>query len=268
MNAGPTLRTFCRTFQAVENWPTAIGLRLFRRSPRLRLLSFRNGLNALVRGATSDWDVVSELVLANAYGFALDYIRNLPGRPVVLDLGANIGIFSLLAAAAHKDARVFAYEPAPPNLRMIRLNCLANADLSDRIEVRSEAAGGETRMTDFLYDEANPQASGMCYAKGTVFRVQIRSFADVLESLPRPVDVAKIDIEGAEFEILEKTPPELWQRVSAVCVEVHDDPSAKLSLQSFLKRMADYGYTHQLQPVGTCTYFLQRRSSMTPPRRD
>jgi len=198
------------------------------------------------------------LVLANAYGRVLDYLRGLPGRPIVLDLGANIGIFSLLAAAAHKDARVFAYEPAPPNLRMFHLNRLANSTLSDRIDVRPEAVGGETRTAEFLYDDVNPSASGLCCHKGTPFQVQIRSFAEVLTSLPGPVDVAKIDIEGAEYEILEKTPREFWERISVICMEIHDIPAVKVTLDGYLARMADYGYTYQLEPVGTCTYFLQR----------
>jgi FkbM family methyltransferase len=259
MSLGLKLRTFYRAIHRIENWPTAVGLRLFRRSSRLRLLSFRNGLSTLVRGGTQDWDVISELILANAYGRALDYLRTLQGQPIVLDLGANIGVFSLLAAAAHEKARVFAYEPGPANLRMIELNALANPSLSDRIEVRPEAVGGETRIAEFRYNEANPQASGISYAKGTVVQVQVRSFADVVRSLPATVDVAKIDIEGAEFEILEMTPPELWRRISVICVEIHQDPSGKLSVEAYLKRMSEYGYTYDLEPVGTGTYFLRRR---------
>ncbi len=258
MNVRPKLKTFYRTLQRIENWPTAVGLRMSRARTRLRLLSFRNGMQALVRGGTHDWDVISELALADAYSGVLDHLRALPGQPLVLDLGANIGIFSLLAAMAHPQARIIAYEPGPPNLRMLELNRLANHSLSERIEVRSEALGGETRTAEFFYDEANPPASGLWYGRGKPFRVQIRSFTQVLESLPGPVDIAKVDIEGAEYEILEKTPAELWRLVSLLCIEVHDDPSGKLTVEGYLRRMAEYGYTHRIQPVGSCTYLLQR----------
>ena len=247
-----------RTVQRIENWPTAVGLRL-RPSPGFRRLSFRNGIKTHVRGNTLDWEVVKELALADAYERVLDHLAGLPGKPVVLDFGANIGIFSLLAALAHPDARIFAYEPAPPNLEIMELNRQANAELSRRIEVRAEAVGGETRKAEFCYNEANPAASGICYATGTSYQVQIRSFAEVLASLPGPVDVAKIDIEGAEFEILEKTPPELWRRVSVICIEIHDDPSGKLSRADYLRKMAECGYTHQHEPVGNSTFFLKRR---------
>ena len=258
MNLGPKLKAFYRAVCRIQNWPTAVDLRLRRRKPGLRLLSLRSGLNLLVRGGTQDWDVVSELALADAYGASLDYLRRLSGEPVVLDLGANLGVFSLLAAAANDKARVIAYEPGPPNQRMFELNRLANPHLADRIELRREAVGGETRGTKFFYDEGNPQSSGICYTRGKSFDVQVRAFVEVLQSLPGPVDVAKIDIEGAEFELLERTPPESWKRVSVMSIEIHDDPARQHSLDKFLERMVALGFRYRLEPVGTCTYFFER----------
>jgi len=258
MNLGPKLKTFYRAVRRIRNWPTAVDLRLRRRKSGLRLLSFRSGLNVLVRGGTQDWGVVSELALADAYGPSLDYLRRLSGEPVVLDLGANLGVFSLLAAAANDKARIFAYEPGPANQRMFELNRLANPGVADRIELRGEAVGGETRGTKFFYDEANPQASGICYVRGKTIDVQVRAFVEVLQSLPGPVDVAKIDIEGAEFELLEHTPAELWKRVSVMSIEIHDDPACQRSLEKFLERMVALGFRYRLEPVGTCTYFFDR----------
>jgi len=40
---------------------------------------------------------VHELYFAGSYGRAMQFLKNLPGEPVVLDLGGNIGLFSLLA---------------------------------------------------------------------------------------------------------------------------------------------------------------------------
>lgn len=261
MNLVPKLRTFSRVLRRIRNWPTAVDLRLRQRKPGLRLLSFRNGLNVLVRGGTHDWDVVNELALADAYAASLDYLRRLNGEPVVLDLGANLGVYSLLAAAANPKARVIAYEPGPPNHRMFELNRLANPDLAERIELRGEAVGGETRGTKFYYDESNPQASGVCYARGKEFAVQVRAFDEILQSLPGPVAVAKIDIEGAEFEMLERTPPESWKRVSVMSIEIHDDPANQRSLGKFLERMKSLGFRYRLEPVGTCTYFFDRAAA-------
>ena len=175
----------------------------------------------------------------------------------MLDLGANVGLFSLMAASVHPRARVFAYEPGVPNLRMLEVNRLMNASLSDRIVVRTEAVGGETRIAKFFYDEVNPQAAGICYPKGTPSDVQVRAFSEVLESLPDSVALVKMDIEGAEYEVLERTPRALWGRVHVLCLEIHQDQSGKVDASRCLDMMREQGFTRQVE-VSEASYFLQR----------
>lgn len=266
-NWGPKLATLRHTLRTVENWPVALGLRFFPRRPGVRLLRLRNGLNILCRGATRDWEVVRELALACGYGRLLSHLRTLPGQPVVLDLGANIGIFSLVAAAAHEQARVIAYEPAPANVRLCDANRLINPGLAERIQVRPEAVGGQTRTARFFYDEENPQGSTFCYGKnasGGALEVPIRALAEVLDSLPAGPVVAKVDIEGAEYEMLDNTPRPLWEKLSALSVELHDDPRGQLKMQEFLDRFIEWGFQCEQEPAATSVYFLKRPTPPTP----
>ena len=250
------IRTAWEITQRIENWPTAFGLRLQKHRPGLRLLNFRGGPNVVCRGGTRDWDVVHELLFAGGYGRAMDYLKALPGQPLVLDLGGNIGLFGLLAAQTHPGASVYSYEPGPPNYRLFEMNCLANPALAGRIQLRKEAVAGRTRTTEWCFDEWNPGASGLFATGGAKFTVQIRSFAEVVQSLPGPVALAKIDIEGAEYELLADTPPEIWQRIQAVSLELHDDADKKISGADFLKRLQSYGFKVEEETV--CSLFLRR----------
>src|SRR5262245_8953961 len=119
------IKTAWDIVQRIDNWPTALGMRLRRHRQGLRLLNFRDGLNVTCRGGTRDWDVVHELLFAGSYGRAMNFLRSLSGKPLVLDLGGNIGLFSLLSASTHPGAEIHAYEPGPPNFRMFEMNCLA-----------------------------------------------------------------------------------------------------------------------------------------------
>jgi FkbM family methyltransferase len=258
---GTRLKTLSRTFQRVENWPTAVALRLAPARPGLRVLAFRNGLHTVCRGGGSDWDVTSELMLHDGYELAFAYLRGLGGQPLVLDLGGNIGLFSLLATRCHPRAQAYIYEPAPPNVRMIEINCRLNASEMDRIHVRQEAVGGATGTTKFLYDDHNPQSSGIFAGKGTAYQVQVRSFEEVVNSLPGPAALVKMDIEGAEFDILERTPAAVWEKVGGLAVELHDMANFKLKPADFLDRMPALGFRKvQQEPFGPCSYFLQRES--------
>ncbi|HEY0455599.1 MAG TPA: FkbM family methyltransferase, partial [Verrucomicrobiae bacterium] len=218
------LQTFYRAWKQLENWPTAVNLRLRSNCPRLRLLSFRNGMLLACRGATQDWDVINGLALSGEYKPALDFLSECAGQTVVLDLGANIGVFSLLCARAHQNCQIHAYEPAPLNSRMAEINRLINFECTSRIHLHTEAVGGQTRRAQFCYDDTNPQASGLFHKSGTTYPVQIQSFEEVIKPYAI-INLVKMDIEGAEYEIMEQTSKSAWQKISAIVVEVHDDPN-------------------------------------------
>jgi FkbM family methyltransferase len=250
------LKTAWDMTRKIRNWPDAWDLRIRRKRAGLKLLSFRDGLNVICRGNSRDWDVVHELLFAGGYARAFSYLRDLQGNPLVLDLGGNLGLFSLLAASTHKNANVYAYEPGPPNYRMFEINCLLNAEISSRIHLRKEAVAGETRMTEWHFDADNPGGSSLFGSQGNTFDVQVRSFAEIVESLPGKVALAKIDIEGAEFELLEKTPPKIWEKISAISLELHDDPQGRMSHKQFIDRFAALGF--QIEEETVCSYFLHR----------
>lgn len=98
------LKTALDIYRQIENWPTGLALRLHKKRRGLRLLSFRNGLQVVCRGGTEDWTVIHELYFKGIYNQAMAYLPSMPGRPVGFDLGANIGLFSLMAAATHPAA--------------------------------------------------------------------------------------------------------------------------------------------------------------------
>jgi FkbM family methyltransferase len=221
------------------------------------MLRFRSGLNIICRAGTREWDVIHELMFAGGYGRAVAHLRRLPGQPLVLDLGGNIGLFSLLAAASHPRAEIHAYEPGPPNYRLFEMNQLANSPLGDRIHLHKEAVGGESRTVEWCFNDLNPGGSGLFETDGASrFSVHVRSLSEVVDSLPAALDLVKIDIEGAEYELLDRTPPEVWQRIHTISLELHDDPQGKIPRGEFLRRATGFGY--RVEEESVCSYFLSR----------
>jgi FkbM family methyltransferase len=253
---GNKLRTVLDIVRLIENWPTALGLRLWRQRAGLRLLTFRHGLNVVCRRETRDWDVIHELFFAGGYDRAIQTLSRLPGEPTVLDLGGNIGLFSLKAAMAHPQAHVHAFEPGPPNYRLFEINRLANPSLADRIHLNREAVAGEDRTTEWHFDDRNPGASGLYGREGSSFTVRVRAFAEVLAALPGPVALVKIDIEGSEYELIKRTPADLWKRIGAVSLELHPDPAGRQSQEGLLQQFLGLGYQAEEETV--CSYYLHR----------
>jgi FkbM family methyltransferase len=240
----------------IENWPAAWGMRINRRRKGLRLLRFRHGLNLICRGGTRDWDVIHELVFAKSYERALRYLSLSHAEMTVIDLGGNIGLFSLLAAQRAPSATIHVFEPGTPNLRILEMNLLANPQLGERIHVHREAVAGKSGVAKWFFDVNNPGGSSLFGTGDTGTDVDIRSLSDVVKEFAGRIGLVKIDIEGAEYEIIEQTPAEIWQLIPAISLELHDDPNKRMSNDQFLDRMVEFGY--RIEPERVCSFFLKR----------
>jgi FkbM family methyltransferase len=125
-----------------------------------------------------------------------------PGM-AVLDLGANIGFLSLLAASlVGPEGHVFAVEPNPRNTRLLeasrRENGFGNITI---LQVAASSAHGLLVLNASFSNgttSALPDTAGSIFAAETVPALRI----DALLPVDRRIDLIKIDVEGAEYPAL------------------------------------------------------------------
>jgi FkbM family methyltransferase len=141
-------------------------------------------------------------VFAGSYNLeARKWAPDLPHRPVILDLGANVGAFSVFAVKRWPGCKVEAYEPVP------ELYALAKQNLGYLTEVKLHnaavaAADGERPF----YLGAHNDGEGSLFdinAPGETPSLNVKCVGAA--SLPK-ADIIKVDIEGAEWEFLDNYP--------------------------------------------------------------
>jgi FkbM family methyltransferase len=127
-----------------------------------------------------------------------------PPRGTVVDIGANIGAFTLDCAYRYPSVRIDAYEPNPAVFRTLQKNIDANG-LGGRVRLYNEAVGA-IRGTVALWTSGGNIAATAYQAPrdeiGSAIDVPQTDLATVVERAGA-VDVLKIDAEGAEADILE-----------------------------------------------------------------
>lgn len=128
--------------------------------------------------------------------FTLRFLR--PGD-LFVDIGANVGSYSLLAAAA--GARSIAFEPVPSTFKALTDNIRLNG-LSDQIDARQIAIGARRETLIFTSDEdtMNHVAGSNEEGKATV-QVDVQTLDEALGD-QHPI-LLKIDVEGFESNVLE-----------------------------------------------------------------
>ncbi len=128
--------------------------------------------------------------------FVLDTLHS---GELFIDVGANIGSYSILAAT--KGARVIAIEPVPSTFKVLKQNVLLN-ELDDQIEVMNIGLGSKEENLKFSTEQGttNHVLNKEENTKQSV-KILVRSLDDVLDG--RIPKIIKIDVEGFETKVIE-----------------------------------------------------------------
>lgn len=160
--------------------------------------------------------------------------------PRVLDCGANVGLASLWVKRRYPRARITAYE-ADPAIAAICQRNLARNGAAD-VEVIAAAVWREAGEIAFRQEGSDSGAVELVAVDtpGTLRTVPAVRLRD--EVARAPVDLLKLDIEGAELAVLEDIEDVLPQ-VVAIHVEVHDFDARARLLPRCLLLLERAGYT-------------------------
>lgn len=201
-----------------------------------------------------DWVIGARIALRRSYEPHVARVFRALLRPAmsVLDLGANIGYYTMLAAAMVGPAgRVAAFEPGPANASLLAASVAANGFRT--VTLFPCAVADAAGTVGLQLDDSNgqltaPEAAG-------VTRVQAVSL-DGLLGPAYPVDLIKIDIEGAEGLALAGMEGLVRARRPLIITEF--SPTA-LSLVS---RIAPEGYLGRLRALGYDLHVIDRQHGL------
>jgi FkbM family methyltransferase len=125
--------------------------------------------------------------------FTLHFLRH---TDIFLDVGANIGSYTLLASGVCK-ARTISFEPDPRSMRFLRRNIDING-LNGRVVLEQAAVGAEEGEVEFTLgrDTGNHVTTK---SAGQTQRVSMRTIDSVATATPPTM--IKVDVEGYEAEV-------------------------------------------------------------------
>jgi len=189
---------------------------------------------------------------------------------VVLDIGANNGLFSLLMLQ-NGCKKVYAFEPNKESL--INLNHLFRN--TDAVQTVEKAVYTEDKDLEFFIDPNNTTIGsiseehltkeGVNAQKITVPAISLKTFIQEY-NLDR-ISLVKMDIEGAEYDIIEHLDDEVYHKIDSFLIEYHGNTDTRVNkLINTLKRKGfdieqirnqnsknneDLTYTYHTSVVGT-----------------
>jgi FkbM family methyltransferase len=163
---------------------------LFRRSSAVPYRLRGSALIAVIRHDTPD--VATLDFYQRQYALPDEIAEQLPPAPEVVDLGANIGLFGLSIATRFPDARVTAVEADPANAQVLRRTRDLNGFDWEVVEAVAASQSGTAPFVTGRFSLSRVEED----AAATRFS-SVDAFAFLAAA-----DLAKIDIEGSEWELL------------------------------------------------------------------
>jgi len=200
-----------------------------------RCIRVTDGVRILYRLNRGDIQSIREVWLDEAYRLPINV-----SPKIVVDLGANIGLTSLWLAKRYGCDKIIAIEPSVENARIARQNL-------ERNNVCAEVIDAAVGPTDGMVHFSEARDSNVGRIGFGDRKVQMLSMLSVLSRLPSPgyVDLVKMDIEGAEQELL--TGDLSWlQKIKALIIEFHP---TLVDYPGLVNRLREAGFEYI--PAGT-----------------
>jgi FkbM family methyltransferase len=210
----------------------------------LRYRCYGRDVQSFVRlsDLSSDLRSVFELSIRDAYNLDLGF------RPdLVIDGGANIGLFTLRAAAAAASAgktpvKFVVCEPLPRNVEQLQKQLDIN---KIQAEVMAGCLGGVRRSIPFYCREPIHSSFDPHKPYTSVIDMPVYTLQDAIGSYPATRILIKLDIEGMEMEVLKTFIPS-EQRPVYLVGELHE---YAVNAATFEQIFHDNGWTFEYREV-------------------
>jgi len=176
--------------------------------------------------------LIKQIVIADQY-CVRGFIKN---DSVVIDAGANIGIFSLFVHYLNRNARIYSFEPAKNSFKVLKKNIISN-NLENNIFVLNLGLGDKKGKAEMMVQDSSLGGGNVMLdsdlLKNKEFMYNRKEFIEmttidnfVKDNSIKKVDFIKIDTEGYERQIIKgarKTIKEFSPIIACSAYHLEDD---------------------------------------------
>mgnify|MGYP001590521232 CR=1 FL=1 len=174
---------------------------------------------------------------------------------IVFDIGANVGVWTVLLSRTCPSAKIHSFEPAPDTYKLLERNVLINQCLN--VVANNIAASDNDGVVAFevpngvsIYGRVRPEKQGQddCgrFAHSDMYEVKCARLSDYCEKHDiEQIDFMKIDVEGFELQVLRGMEEFFMnKKVGAIYIETMKENHIRMasSYREFLDFFGKVGY--------------------------
>ena len=198
-----------------------------------------DGAHFNVRVNTSDILVIWEIWKAKIYD---DTHLPIQAEDTIVELGGHIGGFGVRAAKMAHRGHVYAYEASSKNFAMLEKNQKLNE--ANNLHIHNMAVSHQSGELKFFMPGDNGALGSLLQESDSPMEtVQATTLGDIIrDNNIERIDYLKVDVEGAEYDILFNCPANILAKVKHMVMEYHEFEGDKRNHRDLVKLLESHGF--------------------------
>lgn len=237
------LRRYINMFKNLENWDEYLAYKYGGKKKPHFVFRLRNGYSITI--SRKIMHEFKESLFEEVYfKYLPKNIYNKP-NPVLLDIGANVGYFTILALYKLNNPSIICFEPVSRNFSHLENNLqkIKNENVTLVNKAVSDTKGELVLKFDDS-DDITTSASLFENPSGNHEEiVSTTTLQDIFTDYKLlQVDVLKLDCEGAEYNIIYRTPRHIFENIHSISLETHVGFAENENKNALTEYMKGLGY--------------------------
>jgi FkbM family methyltransferase len=162
------------------------------------------------------------------------FSRLVDDAEVFLDVGANIGVYSILGCLTSPSLHAYAFEPVAENQRLLEYN-IGSHHLEERVHLERSAVSGRAGTVTMYLNQSATHSIHERQPGATTREVEAVTIDGFVSSAGMTPDIIKIDVEGHEASVIDGALNTLAAHSPTVFIEYI--PIAHNDVESFVERL-------------------------------
>jgi len=214
------------------------------------ICELRNGVKIRIPKHPSNLEVIVENWLPEGGDHYFSYFKEIVPQSVMIDIGANIGTFTLYMAQKNKKLKIYCYEPDDENFKCLKENIEINQ--FHTIYPFNLAVGVKNKPVKIFAKENREMGTpgSSTIIRNSKFKtVNSTTLQNILnDNKIHECDLLKLDCEGAEYDILLSQEEDSFKRINTIILEYHEFESLNFNHNDIKKHLQKFGYKIEVVP--------------------
>ena len=237
------LQVFLNSRKIFKNWYIYPKVYYKLINDKFVIFKTKTGLRIKIRVRSTDLMALTNVWMINEYDIENFKINT---NDIIIDIGAHIGLFSLLVSQLCKTGKILSFEPVRENFDLLVSNLKLN-HIENVLPFNMAISKNLDKLNLFLNDD---QSAHSIFPKSSEsISVESTSLQKIFEENKiSSCKLLKLDCEGAEYEIIDSLPSEYLNKIQNIVMEYHSADTKPELVKNLIQKIKNAGFKIKTRP--------------------